>query len=258
MLSTLISCLLIIIVSTGCTSAGGEQSPSQTPSVQSSQPSPTASGLTAFLNTYVEAKFPAWQAMEKKFEEEQNINFSFLEPGFIMADLALTDFALYDTRSVPEGDPAYIPVWTNSNGSLFEFGCDHVFPQDVNQNKKGDHIIAAGKFDVAGMLSYDWRVESGGVITQRTVIEIVQNADGSYASRVFFIGSNGYLIGALVRFKGADIEGAQVEKAAGLDCTIDSIWGKQDVTIQDMAAGYEIVFSFSYIDGQTASQLKQE
>lgn len=223
--------------------------------------------ISTFMGNYMETKSKIWDAMGKKFEQEQNTAFALGSLGYVFIDLLIVEVGLFDTLTVKNGDTykgtlmlTGIDAWKKVNGDIMEFGYDYTHPKDKNEIKKGDREVAKGKFDKkAGALAYDHYTERGGVKTSRYVVEINKNSDSSYSSQLYSIkekqGGNKdtELDGFFTWFEGNNIMSVMAEKRkADLTFTYNSIFGKKNLKPEEMAKGMDILSKVSFVDGKAA------
>jgi len=219
--------------------------------------------LSTFMSDYVDTKTKIWDAMSKKFDEEQNLEFAMGTLGFAFADLAIVDISLFDSLTTLEGDTfkgklllTGFDSWKKVKGDIIEFGYDYTYTEDNGQNLKNDHLVSKGKLDKKNnSLVYERYVERNGQKTDRYVTEITRNSDKSYSSQSYFINGNKdegtTLTGYFTWFEGENIISMIAEKEnQNFDFQYESIFGKKNVKPEDMTKGMKILMETSFIDGK--------
>jgi len=219
--------------------------------------------LSTYMSEYVETKTKIWEAMSKKFDEEQNLEFAMGTLGFAFADLAIVDISLFDSLATLEGDTfkgklilSGFDAWKKVKGDIIEFGYDYTYTEDTNQNLKNDHLVSKGKFDKKkNSLSYERYIERNGQRNDRYVVEITKNSDKSYSSQMYFINGNKdegtTLTGYYTWFEGENIVSIIAEKEnEKVDFQYESIFDKKNIKPEDMCKGMKITIQTSFIDGK--------
>lgn len=221
--------------------------------------------LSTFMTNYTTAKANVWEAMSKKFEEEETLAFAMGSLGFAFADLAIVDIALFDSLTVKDGDSfkgklmfSNIDAFKKVKGDIIEFGYDFVYKEDKSNYKNGDHEITTGKFDKKNnTLYYERTTERNNKKISRMIVEVVQNSENSYSSQLLFFGSldsdkdSSSLNGYLTWFNAKDINSIlSVKNNIDINFNYNSILGKKNIKPEEMAADMEILSKTSLIDGK--------
>lgn len=244
---------------TGSTTKSGDNTSSPAQAVPGSE-------LSTFMSNYIDAKSKLWDAMTKKFEEDQNNAFVMGGLAFAFVDLMVVEIGLFDTLTVKDGNMfkgkmmlSGIDAWKKVNGDIIEFGYDYTYPEDKNNSQKGDREVTTGKFDKkAQSLTYEHYTERNGSRIVRYIIEINKNGDSSYSSQVMSVGSSSgnedkKLTGYFTWFQGQDIMSVIGEKAdSDINFSFNSIYGKKDVKPEEMANGMDITSKVSFIGGKAS------
>lgn len=273
----IIALSLILGLLTGCgakekpgNSKPIENKPIENKNTEQSKPSSTqvdeapGTELSTFMGGYSNTKNKVWEAMSKKFEEDQNLAFTMGSLGFAFADLAIIDILLFDSLTVKEGDTfkgklmfSGIDAWKKVKGDIIEFGYDFTYKEDKNNNKNGDREVTNGKFDKKNNTLYYERVtERDSKKISRIVVEIVRNSDKSYSSQIIFSDSQSDdnaeqgLSGYMTWFEGEDIISILTEqKTTDINFNYNSILSKKNAKPEEMAKGMQIVSKASFIRG---------
>jgi hypothetical protein len=204
--------------------------------------------------------------MSKKLQEDQNMAFAMGSLGFAFADMLVIEIELFDVLTVKSGDVfkgklmfTDIEAWKKVKGDVIEFGYDYTYPEDKNQNKKGDHEVTSGKFNQKNKsVTYTHYTERNGKKIMSYLVQITQNSDKSYTSQLCTIGSaqegsegNRVLTGYFTWFEGEDIISLQAERDnAGFDFEYVDIYGKKNVKPEEMTKGYKIKSRSSFVGGK--------
>ncbi len=221
--------------------------------------------LSTFISNYMDSKAKVWDAMTKKFEEDQNNAFVFGALPFAFADLAIVEVSFFDTLTVKDGDTfrgnlmfSGIEAWKKVKGNVIEFGYDFIYKEDSNQSQKGDRQVAMGKFDKdANSIMYEHYTERNGNKIDRFVVEITRNSTNSYSSQLYSINANESddpqkMEGYLTWFEGTDIVSVIADQESNdFDFPISSIFGKKNVKPEEMAKDMNIRVKTSFIDGKS-------
>lgn len=231
--------------------------------------------LSTFMGDYMDAKSKAWDAMSKKFDEDQNLTFAMAALGFTFVDLSLVEIMMFDAISVLNGTTykgklglSNIDGWKKVNGNIIEFGYDYTYTEDKDKYLKGDHDVAVGAYDRKNeTLTYEHYTERGGKKIFRFVTEVVKNSNKSYSSQIFFIGDsdkNGdgdlSLGSYLAWFDGEDISCIMTENKENdtIDFKYSSILNKKNIKPEDMVNGMKVVFKASFIGGKATFEQAEE
>jgi hypothetical protein len=141
------------------------------------------------------------------------------------------------------------------SGSMIKFAADMEYTEDTGMNKKGDRITEQGSLDMSSnSLIYERKVENGGKLLSRMILESVVQKDGTCILQYFSAGAglSGNASGEAV-FKRYNSSG-YTALVAGMDANTDfkyaSIIGKGDIQPDAMAANCTIKARFTAKDGK--------
>jgi hypothetical protein len=213
------------------------------------------SELTDFFTSYMDAKEVIWDKMSETIDASGDYTATMALLGFAFTDLAIAFIPMYDLVDQTGGTLALLGIknaYKRTKGDTIEFGYDYIYDKDSGDKKKDDHVVSTGLFDTKqNTLKVETLDKSGNEVTNRTMTEITKNKDGSYSSQVIsYQSSNDKVTGYFTNFAGEDIWSAIAEKEAVEDFTYNTIFGKKNVSLDNMTQGFTVTTSVSFVDGK--------
>ncbi len=217
--------------------------------------------LTDYVNALSNAEKPFADLFESSLTDPDMDTLS-AQMTLAMPGLALALLGEYDILSIGDAPKkegklmlsGYHGVREKS-GNVIKFAADMEYTEDTGMNKKGDRITEQGSLDMStNSLLYERKVENGGKLLSRMILESVILKDGTCILQYFSAGAglSGSTNGEAV-FKRYDSSGYTALVAsmdANTDFKFDSIIGKGDVQPDAMAANCTIKARFTAKDGK--------
>jgi hypothetical protein len=213
------------------------------------------SELSDFVNAYMDAKTAVWDKMNEALEAGSNPTAVMALLGFAFTDLQVVLLPMFDIVGDNGGILPLLGIknaYRRQKGDVIEFGYDFTYEEDSGSKKKGDHVLSVGALDVKqNTLKNETIDRSGNTITNRNVIEITKNKDGSYTSQaISYQSDNEKVTGYFITFAGEDVWSVIAEKDAAEDFTFNTIYGKKNVAIDAMSQGFTVNTTASFVDGK--------
>ena len=217
--------------------------------------------LTDYSSALSNAEKPFADLFEKSITDP-DMDILSAQMTLAMPELALALICEYDVLSIGDAPKkegtlmlsGYHAVREKS-GNVIKFDADMEYTEDTGMNKKGDKITEQGSLDMSkNSLIYERKVENGGNLLSRTIIESVILKDGTCILQYFSTGNglSGNANGEAV-FKRYDSNGYTALVAgvdAKTDFKYDSIIGKGDIQPDAMAANCTIKARFTAKGGK--------
>lgn len=179
-------------------------------------------------------------------------------------ELSLSFLGMYDLLSLEdtarkEGTLAlsgYQGV-REKKGDEITFTGSKEYTEDSSMNKKGDKVTEQGTLNTSkNTLMYEYKLERGGKVISRTIIETAVLEDGTCLLQYMSsnVNSDGSVLpvgnAAFKRYNGSEYTALAAGFDSGADFKYDSIIGKGDVQADTMAAKYTIKGRFTVKDGK--------
>lgn len=220
--------------------------------------------LSAFVNTYLEAKSKPMDLMTEALSDSDDFTLTMGILGVSMVDLYVAFVPMFDIVD----DTGYVAMlnlknaYRDKKGSVITFGADYVREEDSGNDKKGDREYWEGELDEKDeSLRVMYYTERNGKVVDKTVMEITKNKDGSYTSQtlVYQEGEDGEAgtTANLIQFEGENmdvISGTRTEKSPDFD--YDTVFKTRNADIRQLAKPFEITLDISFRDGEAVSNLK--
>jgi hypothetical protein len=213
--------------------------------------------LTNFVSGYMDAKSVIWNKITEKAAsgQDQMANFALL--GFAAADMGIAVVPMFDALESTGGVLILTGIknaFKRKSGNTIEFGYDYVYDADTGNYTKDDQLKCSGLYDMdQGAI----KVEMTDLLnkndsTTHTIIEINKNKDGSYSSQtITYSGSDNPVQGYFTTFKGENLWSAIGEKESNENFDYNSIFGNENVSLDEMTKGFKITTTVSFVDGQS-------
>jgi hypothetical protein len=217
--------------------------------------------LTDYTNALSNAEKPFADLFEKSLTDPDMDTLS-AQMTLAMPELALALLGEYDVLSIgdmpkKEGKlmlSGYHAV-REKKGKVIKFTADMEYTEDTGMNKKGDKITEKGSLDMStSSLTYERKVENGGNLLSRTIIETVILKDGTCIMQYISTGSglseNATGEAVFKRYNSSGYTALVASMDANTGFKYDSVIGKGDIQPDAMAANYTIKTRFTVKDGK--------
>ena len=213
--------------------------------------------LTNFVSGYMDAKSLIWNKISEKASTEQDQMANFALLGFAVADMGIAIVPMFDTLESTGGVLMLTGIknaFKRKSGNNIEFGYDYVYDADSGNYSKDDHLKCSGLYDMdQGAMKMELTDSlKSKETTTHTIVEINKNKDGSYSSQtITYSGADNPVQGYFTTFKGENLWSAIGEKESNENFDYNSIFGNQNVSLDEMTKGFKITTTVSFVDGQS-------
>ncbi len=217
--------------------------------------------LTAFVDTYIKAKQPIYDALTEETGSDLNMMMAWL--GIMGTDMTIAFVPMFDTVELMGGSlflTAVDNAYKRTNGDTIEFGYDFTYTSEnaTDGYPAGSHTTFLGYYNTAkGSLKFETIDDNGSGDPTRTVVEICKNSSDSYTSQ-FITYSASKVEGYFTFFEGENFISYTCSKADGVEFSYNTIYEMNNPTIDFMKNGFDVVSSIKYENGEATYETMTE
>lgn len=215
------------------------------------------------LISFVDAYDLAIDPFERPMNEFETDDFSLFEVtmDYITPLAYISTIGMYDLLEVFGTDEG---EYRKEAGGVITFGKEYI--RDENgfspNDQQGDKVVEKGSLDTkSNTLKLEQSVERDGEIMRRLVLETALLPNGTWVSQVFHVnfsmadrGIEDAGMAYLMSFDKDTLEMLTAKFDYDFDFTYNSIEGKSNIGVEDMAEGYELLRGLTIKNGKAEAR----